>query len=66
MELSLTLFTFDIPCYDLPGLNVTISDKPLGKILYENKGQIYGELKKKLAYMLHHDDTELYRNEEEF
>ena len=67
IEQGLMLLASNIPSYYLPDLNVKMPDMPLSRrILKEVKDLIYCELKHTLAYMLQHDDTDFYRNKEEF
>ena len=61
------LLTSCIPSYDLPGLNVKISEKTLRRrILNKKKSPIYNDLEQMLTYMLQNDNIRFYRNEEVF
>ena len=67
MEQTLTLLTFSIPSFDLPGPNVKIPEKLLRRrILDKNMGPIYSELKYTLACSLPHHDIMLTRNKDKF
>ena len=65
VEQMLMLLTSNIPLYDLLGLNVKVSNKPLSSNIWDkDSGSTYSELEQTLKYMLETQDTEFYRNEE--
>ena len=67
MEQALMLLTSDVPSYNSPCLNVKVPDKPFRRwILDKDTSPMYSEHKQTLTYMSQNDDTEFYRNEEEF
>ena len=63
MEKTLMLPTSDIPLYELPSLNVTITEKPQSRqLLDRDSGPLYCELEQILTHILKSQDITFYNN----